>query len=314
MDVEGIAPGADFVTAIDTAVTRSDVVLVVIGAEWIDCRDVRGRRRIDDPEDFVRLEIASALKYDKVVIPVLVQGAAMPSEAQLPRDIDALARRQATTLNDASWDSDLARLLPTLQHHVKPQLSVSGTRTLLRRVLGKPIPLAALVLLGAAWLAWQSWRHAEPPQRQAAVPQVVEIAPANNQAATSQVLPRQPEAQLRASASALDFGTAPIGAAQLRNVRISNPSSVTADIHRIGFAGAAQDDYAFERRCDVQELAPNTDCELAIHFQPSSVGAREALLSVEYTSRSSPLIVKLWGNGISASTTDSNATSTTPKQ
>ncbi|MGE5239329.1 MAG: PASTA domain-containing protein [Chloroflexota bacterium] len=115
MDVSAIEPGVDFVEAIDRAVGSCDVLLVIIGKKWLSCSDASGRRRLDDPKDFIRLETATALRRDVRVIPVLVQDAAMPGEGDLPDDLKKLARRQATEIGDTHWDSDLAQLFETLE-------------------------------------------------------------------------------------------------------------------------------------------------------------------------------------------------------
>ena len=83
-DIETIQPGADFVEAIQQAVGSCDVLLAVIGRQWLAVTDATGRRRLDDPDDFVRLEIATALARNIPVIPVLVQGASMPAAHELP--------------------------------------------------------------------------------------------------------------------------------------------------------------------------------------------------------------------------------------
>jgi beta-lactam-binding protein with PASTA domain len=127
MDVAGIEPGVDFVEAIDRAVSSCDVLLVIIGKKWLSCSDASGKRRLDDPKDFIRLETATALRRDIRVIPVLVQDAAMPSEGDLPDDLKKLARRQATEIGDTHWDSDLAQLFETLQRVLAGGTSLAPT-------------------------------------------------------------------------------------------------------------------------------------------------------------------------------------------
>src|SRR5574341_164668 len=84
MDVEGIQPGADFHQALEDAVSACDVFLAVIGPQWSGSADEQGQRRIDQPGDLVRAEIAAALKHGKLIIPVLVGGAQMPTRPGLP--------------------------------------------------------------------------------------------------------------------------------------------------------------------------------------------------------------------------------------
>src|SRR5688572_23306247 len=78
MDVDSIAPGADFTKAITEAVSRCDVLIALIGRQWTGVVDADGARRLDDPDDFVVQEIHAALERDIPVVPVLVDGATMP--------------------------------------------------------------------------------------------------------------------------------------------------------------------------------------------------------------------------------------------
>jgi hypothetical protein len=93
MDVDSIPPGDDFVRVLEDQVGRCDVLLAVVGRSWIDARNETGERRLDRREDFVRVEIESALKLGKRVIPVLVNGADMPRAEQLPPSLQPFARR-----------------------------------------------------------------------------------------------------------------------------------------------------------------------------------------------------------------------------
>lgn len=113
-DVEDIRPGEDFVAAIEGALARVDALLVLIGPDWLEA-DAHGRRRLDDPEDFVHREVAAALHSGKPVIPVLVGGATMPKEEELPVPLEPLARRQAFSLTEAGWRDDVARLVASLE-------------------------------------------------------------------------------------------------------------------------------------------------------------------------------------------------------
>lgn len=114
-DVEAIAPGVDFVEAINTAVGASTVLLAIIGPNWLKVSDAGNRRRLDDPNDFVRLEIAAALNRNIRVIPVLVGGATMPKVEELPAGLASFARRQAHELSDTRWDFDVGQLLNALE-------------------------------------------------------------------------------------------------------------------------------------------------------------------------------------------------------
>lgn len=115
IDVTDAAPGLDFTEQVETAIERSDAVLVVIGPEWLASPRTDGTRRIDRADDFVRREVGAALTTGKPVVPVLVDGATLPSDDQLPDDIRALATRQAVSLRDTSWHEDVNALVRRLE-------------------------------------------------------------------------------------------------------------------------------------------------------------------------------------------------------
>lgn len=127
-DVEDIESGTDFVQAIENAVGSCEVLIVVIGPDWLHIKDAAGKRRLDDPRDFVRLEIETALQRDVRVIPVLVGGADMPTPEELPPSINRLAYRQATEISDTRWDYDVGRVVATLEGMGIPRANVKATR------------------------------------------------------------------------------------------------------------------------------------------------------------------------------------------
>ena len=115
MDVEGIEPGTDFVDAIERAVASCRVLIVLIGDEWLNAKDTSGRRRLDDPHDFIRLETSTALQRDIRVVPVLLDRTPMPPMNQLPEDLQALVRRQAVELTHKQWEASSGELIRTLE-------------------------------------------------------------------------------------------------------------------------------------------------------------------------------------------------------
>jgi hypothetical protein len=121
MDIDTLEPGVDFVEAIEQAVGSCEVLLVVIGREWLAVKDAAGHRRLDDPADFVRLEVESALARKIRVIPVLVQDAPMPRAEELPPSLARLARRNAIEISDARWAYDVDRLARTIQDILEAQ-------------------------------------------------------------------------------------------------------------------------------------------------------------------------------------------------
>ena len=110
MDLDAIGLGEDFVEAIETTVAKCDVLIAVIGNNWLISKDEHGGRRLDNPQDFVRMEIGTALKRRVRVIPVLVDGALMPRADDLPEDLKPLVRRNALAITSNSFEGDCQRL------------------------------------------------------------------------------------------------------------------------------------------------------------------------------------------------------------
>jgi Domain of unknown function (DUF4189)/TIR domain/Putative peptidoglycan binding domain len=166
IDVDNIPPGEDFVRMLESQVAQCDAMLTVIGTNWLDATDEHGGRRLDDPNDFVRIEIESALKLGKRVIPVLVHQARMPHPDELPEAIRTLSQRNAVRLTHERFRADVQGLIKALQgaiedvasrragtadHAVNPRERSPSSRRALAAfgVLG-------VVLFGAAgiWLAY----------------------------------------------------------------------------------------------------------------------------------------------------------------
>jgi hypothetical protein len=115
MDVAGIRPGAPFAKVLRDKVAACDVLLALIGPRWIDARDKDGNRRLDSTADYVRIEIALALRIDIPVIPILLDGATIPRAQELPKDIEGLVRHNGLHLRDASFDSDIEKLIAEIK-------------------------------------------------------------------------------------------------------------------------------------------------------------------------------------------------------
>jgi hypothetical protein len=114
-DVDTLRAGQDFEEAIRQRLSRCAACVVMIGPGWIRSQTATGERRLDQPGDYVVMEIAAALaRPDVVVIPVLVGDAAMPGAGDLPDAIKGLARRHAFTARDETWEADMDRLAATL--------------------------------------------------------------------------------------------------------------------------------------------------------------------------------------------------------
>jgi TIR domain len=138
-DIDTIQRGEDFAQAIEFALNACDVALVVIGNTWATGTGQDGRRRLDDPKDWVRLEVAAALRRNVLVIPVLVDGARLPDPASLPEELRPLCRRHACELTDLRWSYDVGELVKDLQKVIR-----SPRRLKLLRVKDKRL----------RWLAW----------------------------------------------------------------------------------------------------------------------------------------------------------------
>ncbi len=126
MDVAAIEPGRDFRKAIDQSVADCSVLLAVMGREWLSAHDLSGQRRLDDPNDFVRIELASALRRDIPVVPVLVRGAKMPLAEELSEDLRELAFRNAVELTHARWKYDVQVLLTALRTYIDAPCPPAG--------------------------------------------------------------------------------------------------------------------------------------------------------------------------------------------
>ena len=126
-DWASIAPGEDFVVALERELGNCAAALVVIGPRWLSAKDAGGRRRLDDPEDWVSREIAECLGRDGVrVFPLLVDGAQMPAAAELPEAIRGLARRQALQMENRNWEVDLGKLVAILRGLPELQPTLTG--------------------------------------------------------------------------------------------------------------------------------------------------------------------------------------------
>jgi hypothetical protein len=201
IDVDNIPPGEDFVTMLESQVAQCDAMLTVIGNNWLDAADERGGRRLDDPHDFVRIEIESALKQGKRVIPVLVHQARMPHPEELPEAIRPLSQRNAVRLTHERFRADVQGLIKALQGAIDEVASrrsgVAGAADLGIKPLGRSqssrrtlISFAVLgvVLVGAVGL-WFAYPRLTLPSQEAAP-----VQPAAVQPTSAQPTPVQPAA------------------------------------------------------------------------------------------------------------------------
>jgi len=163
MDIDTIPPGADFVEAIRNAVAQADVVIALIGRQWLTVTSGSGQRRIDDPDDFVRIEIATALERGIRVVPVLVQDATMPNPRDLPDAMAGLARRNAFQLHDTRFRRDTTTLIQALEiSQGAPATPKAAPRIALRSIWRSPWAIGAslllLVAIGIGMRGWPIWK------------------------------------------------------------------------------------------------------------------------------------------------------------
>jgi tetratricopeptide (TPR) repeat protein len=133
IDVDGIPLGINFVKVLREEVAKCGVLLAVIGPDWLDVRDEDGNRRLDNPTDFVRIEIAAALQREIPVIPILLDGTRVPKADRLPEDLKELALRNGLHVRHASFHTDMDKLIRGL----KRQLAMP------RQAMSEPPPLSA---------------------------------------------------------------------------------------------------------------------------------------------------------------------------
>jgi formylglycine-generating enzyme required for sulfatase activity len=192
MDVDTLEPGIDFVKALEESVGACDVLIAVIGKRWLG---EEGKRQLENPEDFVRIEIATALKRDIRVIPVLVENASMPRSGDLPDDLKSLVRRQALGLSHDRFRADSERLIgaveralenvrppkpPEIEREKPPPSSAGETGGKSPWVIAV-LTIAAVLVVGGLiggliYLAFKASQSPTPPPIEAATPSPPVIA------------------------------------------------------------------------------------------------------------------------------------------
>jgi uncharacterized membrane protein YhaH (DUF805 family) len=138
IDVDGIEPGVDFIKELDDQLARCGAFIAVIGPGWTDLKNTKGQRRLDQPNDHVRVEIEAALKRDIRVIPVLVDGASMPAVEELPDSLKPLSRRNAVTLSNHRFGSEVDELARALQRALGLHPKSNATYAFANRTIPAP--------------------------------------------------------------------------------------------------------------------------------------------------------------------------------
>lgn len=252
-DIDSIPLGRDFVPVLRKALDGCDVMLVVIGRSWLATKP-DGTRRIDDADDWVRLETSEGLRRSIPVIPVLVQGAERPDAGQLPSDLRPLANRQAIALLDDQWEAGI--------RHLFAKLGVTGetapAATARGHVLRRSVVLAVTLLIAGAVGAALMNRGASPPASNAATAQ------GSQPAARPPAEPVVPDLRI----TALDGASAPRTLAGYDVLQASAPGSGTAERHAVYPRGARiAVDLSHDHRGDATITLHGIELEVA-SFQP----------------------------------------------
>jgi TIR domain len=161
MDVDDIKPGADFVSLIGEKVASCDALIAIIGKGWLAHNEDNGKSRLDDPTDFVRLELQHALQRDILLIPALVEGAEMPHVEDLPAPLSELSQRQAVELSDKDFQRGVDKIIAVLEQlpalrflRTKKEPREKNTQSsTVRRPRSWGAPVAILIVM--LFLAWQ---------------------------------------------------------------------------------------------------------------------------------------------------------------
>jgi hypothetical protein len=143
MDIDAIQFGIDFRQRISNAVSQCNVVLAVIGEKWVEASQIRGRR-LDDPNDFVRVELEIALRQEIPLIPVLVGKSSMPNSSELPSSLKDIANRNAALIDvGQDFHSHMDRLIYGLETLLKAAKVAAESGTVVRvagqSVTGSPV-------------------------------------------------------------------------------------------------------------------------------------------------------------------------------
>lgn len=145
-DVGGITPGEDFTEKIEETMEKAGALIVLIGPDWLASGD-GGQPRLHESGDHLAGEIRAALQKKSVIVPVLVEGASMPREEDLPDDLTELSRRNAVSISDAGWTDDTIRLAKVLAMDISGSVAERKLRLLKRAVISLLV-FSMIVTLG----------------------------------------------------------------------------------------------------------------------------------------------------------------------
>jgi hypothetical protein len=187
-DIDSIEYGSDFIATIEARLDACAVGIVLIGRGWADTKDAKGNRRLDNPDDVMRLEIRRALERGLNVVPVLVDNAQVPEDDALPGDIRALTRRQATEISEKRWQADVADLATHILHIIDPRAALPWWRRNAVAIVAACV--AAIVAAGVLVNRKQSPGHRDVAERAAPAPASIRPAAASGIRCQEPPLPR----------------------------------------------------------------------------------------------------------------------------
>jgi TIR domain len=259
MDVDSIPPGADFAQILEDWVKQCNVLLALIGPGWITSTDsATNLRRLDNPEDFVRIEIRGALQRNIPVVPVLLDGTKIPNPRDLPEDIKELTRRNAEFVDFRTFDTDVDRLIGKL----KKRNGLGGDK---HKGLPKSLLAAAAVVLlvaaGAAAL-WKSTNSrvetsAAVPARSEEMRIAAEARAQEAAAALAKSEQARQDAEAKAAAAAAAQAKAEQRAAEARASNAANALAISEQARRDAEAKAAAAADALEKSDQARRDAEN---------------------------------------------------------
>ena len=154
MDIDSIRVGKEFPEALEEALARSGVLVAIIGQSWLTSVDPQGQRRLDNPGDFVRQEIAGALRQKITIIPVLLDGAPWFEPQDLPDDLKPLLTRNYIAVRHETFGKDVSALIAAIRDALRPSPEIVRARNL-RIAYGAvaAVALAAAVVFHDWWLS-----------------------------------------------------------------------------------------------------------------------------------------------------------------
>jgi TRAP-type mannitol/chloroaromatic compound transport system substrate-binding protein len=305
MDIDHIEPGEDFAEAINRHVSQCGVVLVLIGPGWARSADRHGARRLDSPNDFVRLEIVQAIARGARVMPVLVGKAAMPGAQELPDALQPLAKRQAIEISDTRFHFDVGRLIEAIERVLGggavasaalPSAAVLGASAApdtnaappaRRRSIQWPLAAAAAAIVGIG-LAWvllprlvgaPRTAHAPAPSQVASAATAAPLPTAVTSAAAS-TAPR-PETPPSVPASAADTAAAKPGASPPPEPRATPPIPAVLRVQDTFVAGSTYSE-AVKAIGAAVNAAPRGAHELRILPTTGVAALGEALAALQH--------------------------------